>query len=87
MLLINCEINLILTWPANCYFCCSWSKNIFNKRNKTLRSCNQPIKSDIRSMKLLEKLVQVKEMIIQLVAYLIIITSNKITRQLILLEI
>ena len=77
MLLINCEINLILTWSANCVIFAAAGVKTFAIKDTKLYV----------PMKLLEKLVQVKEMIIQLVAYLIIITSNKITRQLILLEI
>ena len=33
MPLINCEINLILTWSENCF--CSWSNQICNSRYKT----------------------------------------------------
>ena len=28
MSLINCEINLILTWSGDCYFFCDWSNKI-----------------------------------------------------------
>ena len=39
MPLINCEINLILTWSADCvYFVCNWSNKTCNNRYKTLCS-------------------------------------------------
>ena len=34
--LINCEINLILTWSADCYAFCNWGNKICKSRYKTL---------------------------------------------------
>ena len=41
MPLINCEVDLILTWSKDCYFFCDWRNKICNNRKKTLCSgCN-----------------------------------------------
>ena len=41
MLLINYEMNLILTCSENCFFFCNWINRIWNKRYRTLCSgCN-----------------------------------------------
>ena len=47
MPLINCEVELILDWSANCdlYRCCKSKSYIYNNRDKSLHSTSYSIKS------------------------------------------